>query len=60
MINIWPLFIGAGRLGTIWIRNHHKKKIFMTVVTLGFLAYHFHIEREKHIKQKKLKGYNGH
>jgi len=46
-MNIWPLFIGMGRLGVIWITNYHKRRIFLTVVTLAFMLYHFQVEQEK-------------
>lgn len=52
-MNIWPLFIGMGRLGVIWITNYHKRRIFLTIVTIAFMLYHFHIEREKLLAKEK-------
>lgn len=50
-MNVWPFFIAFGRLGVIWITNYHKRKIFLTIVTMAFMLYHFHIESDK-LKKK--------
>jgi len=55
-MNIWPLFIGMGRLGVIWITNHQKRKFFLTVVTIAFMMYHF---RNEQIKQERKMIFNG-
>lgn len=54
-MNIWPFFIAVGRLGVIWISNHQKRKIFLTIVTMAFMLYHFHIEMDKLRKNERIK-----
>lgn len=46
-MNVWPLFIAAGRLGSLWINGYYKRKIFLTVVTVSFVLYHFEVEKQK-------------
>ena len=58
-MNVWPLFIAIGRLGVIWITNRAHKKMFLTMVTLAFVMYHFHNEFEKQNKRKRLQQYPG-
>lgn len=57
-MNIWPLFIGLGRLGVIWISSYHKRRLFLTVVTVAFMLYHFQIEADK-LKAKNDNGNSG-
>lgn len=56
-MNIWPLFIALGRLGVIWIANRTYKKMFLTLVTVAFVMYHFHNEFEKENKRKAIQGF---
>lgn len=56
-MNIWPLFIALGRLGVIWIGNRAKRKMFLTVVTVAFVMYHFHNEFNKENKRRSYTEY---
>tara|TARA_A100000172_G_C3044260_1_gene111837 strand:+ start:18756 stop:18923 length:168 start_codon:yes stop_codon:yes gene_type:complete len=53
-MNVWPFFIAVGRLGVIWIADYHKRKIFLTIVTMAFMMYHFHIEMDKLKKYERI------
>lgn len=58
-MNIWPLFIALGRLGVIWVANRAYRKMFLTMVTVAFVMYHFHNEFEKENKRKDIMDYDG-
>jgi len=57
-MNIWPIFIALGRLGVIWISNKAYRKMFLTMVTLAFLMFHFHNEFKKEDKKSQYPDFN--